>query len=181
MNSLFIPALAGQIYAMPGMETRLHAVANTAGDYQGFSANYSGRGFSGMHFMFRALADRDFEQWLARMRAGGGVLQRSDYLRLERPSENEPVRGFAAVDPSLYQAILNRCVEAGKACANDMMMMDATSGLHTSDSTTLAGIAGPPMDPVDGEPLLGAGLMPPLWVFRALPTPSLALRPAIDP
>src|ERR1019366_8385020 len=78
MNSLFIPALAGQIYAMPGMETQLHAVANIAGDYQGFSANYSGAGFSGMHFMFRALVDRDFEQWLARMRAGGGGIRRSN-------------------------------------------------------------------------------------------------------
>jgi cytochrome o ubiquinol oxidase subunit 2 len=126
MNSLFIPALAGQIYAMPGMETQLHAVANTAGDYQGFSANYSGAGFSGMHFLFRALADRDFDDWLARMRAGGDVLRRSDYLRLVQPSENEPVHGFAAVDPSLYRAILNRCVEAGKRCADDMMM-DATS------------------------------------------------------
>jgi cytochrome o ubiquinol oxidase subunit 2 len=124
MNSLFIPALAGQIYAMPGMETRLHAVANSAGDYQGFSANYSGAGFSGMHFVFRALADRDFAQWLARRRAGGGSLRRSDYLRLEQPSENEPVHGFAAVDPSLYRAILNRCVEPGKTCASDMMMID---------------------------------------------------------
>lgn len=128
MNSLFIPALAGQIYAMPGMETRLHAVANTAGDYQGFSANYSGAGFSGMRFTFRALAPRDFEQWLARMRGGGGVLRRSDYLRLAQPSENEPVHAFAAVDPSLYRAILYRCVEAAKRCADDMNMIDANRG-----------------------------------------------------
>ena len=46
MNSFYIPALAGQIYAMPGMETKLHAVINKAGDYDGFSANYSGAGFS---------------------------------------------------------------------------------------------------------------------------------------
>src|SRR3546814_10389443 len=46
MNSFFIPALAGQIYAMPGMETQLHAVINKPGDYTGFSANYSGAGFS---------------------------------------------------------------------------------------------------------------------------------------
>ncbi len=121
MNSLFIPALAGQIYAMPGMETRLHAVANTAGDYQGFSANYSGAGFSGMHFVFRALADADFERWIARMRTDGGALGRADYLRLERPSENAPVQAFASVDPGLYRAILNRCVEAGKPCIDDMM------------------------------------------------------------
>ncbi|MGC7986073.1 cytochrome ubiquinol oxidase subunit II, partial [Salmonella enterica] len=47
MNSFYIPALAGQIYAMPGMETKLHAVINEAGAYRGFSANYSGAGFSG--------------------------------------------------------------------------------------------------------------------------------------
>ena len=112
MNSLFIPALAGQIYAMPGMETRLHAVANIAGDYQGFSANYSGAGFSGMRFVFRALSGADFDRWLARLRSGGGALQRSDYLRLEEPSENEPVQGFATVDPGLYHAIVSRRLAA---------------------------------------------------------------------
>jgi len=165
MNSLFIPALAGQIYAMPGMETKLHAVANTAGDYQGFSANYSGAGFSGMHFVFRALDRRDFEQWLVLQRAAGGVLGRSDYLRLEQPSENERVRGFAAVDPSLYRAILNRCVKAGTPCISDMMVMDAASDLATQAT--------------DGEPLLGAGLPPPP-AFPSRPIPSLALRQAIE-
>src|SRR3546814_5640835 len=32
MKSFFIPALAGQIYAMPGMEKHLHAVINKPGD-----------------------------------------------------------------------------------------------------------------------------------------------------
>ena len=40
MNSFFIPALAGQIYAMPNMETQLQAVMNKPGDFEGFSANY---------------------------------------------------------------------------------------------------------------------------------------------
>ena len=127
MNSLFIPTLAGQVYAMPGMQTQLHAVANQAGAYQGFSANYSGAGFSGMHFVFHALGAQDFEQWLARLRGGGGTLERADYLRLMQPSENAPVQGFARVDPTLYQAILNRCVEAGQLCISDMMDMGAPS------------------------------------------------------
>jgi cytochrome o ubiquinol oxidase subunit 2 len=55
MNSFYIPALAGQIYAMPGMETKLHAVINKAGVYDGFSANYSGAGFSHMRFKFHGL------------------------------------------------------------------------------------------------------------------------------
>jgi cytochrome o ubiquinol oxidase subunit II len=121
MNSLFIPALAGQIYAMPGMETRLNAVANVAGDYQGFSANYSGAGFSGMKFMFRALSGADFDSWLAGMRSSAGVLQSGDYLRLERPSENDPVQGFSSVEPGLYQSILNRCVAAPSPCTAGSM------------------------------------------------------------
>ncbi|TIP54988.1 MAG: cytochrome ubiquinol oxidase subunit II, partial [Mesorhizobium sp.] len=36
MNSFYIPALAGQIYAMPAMETKLHAVVNRPGTYIGF-------------------------------------------------------------------------------------------------------------------------------------------------
>ena len=44
MNSFYVPALAGQIYAMPGMETQLHAVFDQPGNFTGFSANFSGAG-----------------------------------------------------------------------------------------------------------------------------------------
>jgi cytochrome o ubiquinol oxidase subunit 2 len=129
MNSFYIPALAGQVYAMPGMETKLHAVINEPGVYQGFSANYSGAGFSGMRFAFHGLEGKGFDQWVARVKAGGGELGRSDYLKLERPSENEPVRHYATVDPTLYKAILNMCVEPGKMCTSEMMAIDAKGGL----------------------------------------------------
>ncbi len=129
MNSFYIPALAGQVYAMAGMETKLNAVINETGVYRGFSANYSGAGFSGMRFSFHALTDRDFDSWVANVKAGGGALGRSDYLVLERPSENEPVRRYATVDPTLYKAILNMCVEPGKMCMSEMMAIDAKGGL----------------------------------------------------
>src|SRR5512140_2872752 len=35
MMSFFVPALAGQVYAMPGMQTQLNAVINRQGDYDG--------------------------------------------------------------------------------------------------------------------------------------------------
>ena len=129
MNSFYIPALAGQIYAMPGMQTKLHAVINTAGVYDGFSANYSGRGFSHMRFKFLGLSPADFAQWVQTTKNVGGVLARSDYLRLEQPSEREPVRRYAAVDAGLYQAILNRCVDSSKMCMGQMMAIDAAGGL----------------------------------------------------
>ena len=46
MNSFFIPQLGGQVYAMAGMQTQLHLIADAAGSYDGISGNYSGAGFS---------------------------------------------------------------------------------------------------------------------------------------
>lgn len=129
MNAFYVPALAGMIYAMPGMETKLHAVINHPGRYLGFSANYSGAGFSGMRFAFLGQSPQEFEQWVAQARREGAGLDRARYLQLERPSENEPVRRFSPVDPALYQAILNMCVEQGKMCMNQMMSIDARGGL----------------------------------------------------
>ncbi|MDQ0395340.1 ubiquinol oxidase subunit II [Labrys monachus] len=129
MNSFYIPALAGQIYAMPGMQTRLHAVMGTAGTYEGFSANYSGAGFSGMRFAFHSQDGAAFDKWTAEVKAAGGMLDRSGYLALERPSENEPVRHYGAVDPGLFAAILNMCVEPGKMCMSEMSAIDAKGGL----------------------------------------------------
>ncbi len=129
MNSFYIPALAGQIYAMAGMETKLHAVINEPGSYKGFSANYSGAGFSHMRFTFHGLAGDGFDKWVADIKAGGGKLDRDGYLQLERPSENEPVRRYGAVDPGLFKAIVGMCVEPGKMCMHDMMAIDAKGGL----------------------------------------------------
>jgi cytochrome o ubiquinol oxidase subunit 2 len=110
MNSFFIPALAGQIYAMPGMQTELNAVMNQPGVYEGFSANYSGAGFSGMHFKFHGMSAADFDHWVETAKSDGKLLDNADYLQLEKPSEREPVHRYSAVAPGLYDAILNQCV-----------------------------------------------------------------------
>ncbi len=129
MNAFYVPALAGMIYAMPAMETQLHAVINQPGNYQGFSANYSGAGFSDMHFRFLGMNQADFDHWVEGIKAGGGELGRKDYLALERPSEREPVRRYGNVTPNLYDAILNLCVDPNKMCTRDMMKIDAKGGL----------------------------------------------------
>jgi cytochrome o ubiquinol oxidase subunit 2 len=120
MNSFSVPALAGQIYAMPGMQTQLHAVANKPGTYEGLSSNYSGAGFSGMHFRFEAMRSADFDRWVAGMRAAPPQLTRADYLALARPSAEEPVRRYGRVEPDLFQAIVGQCVEPGSSCMAGM-------------------------------------------------------------
>jgi len=129
MNSFYIPALAGQIYAMPGMQTQLHAVINKPGDFEGFSANYSGAGFSHMRFRFHGLDAAGFDRWVKQAKSAQGELTRADYLELERPSEREPVRRYAKVADGLFKAILNRCVDSDKLCMDQMMAIDASGGL----------------------------------------------------
>lgn len=124
MNTLYIPALAGMIYAMPGMQSKLYAVINQPGRYDGFSANYSGPGFTDMRFKFHGLSAADFERWVQSSKGGTESLTRQGYLQLERPSEREPVRRYASYAPDLWRAIINRCVEAGKPCLHERMAAD---------------------------------------------------------
>jgi cytochrome o ubiquinol oxidase subunit II len=139
MNSFFIPALAGQIYAMPNMETQLQAVMNKPGDFEGFSANYSGEGFSGMHFVFHSVSDDGFAQWVAQAKASSDSLNRDVYVKLAAPSSNDPVRRFGSVDATLYQAILTNCVQPDSmSCMRPMKSTEAGAMRTGSDSNGMA-------------------------------------------
>ncbi len=142
MNAFYVPALAGMIYAMPGMQTQLHAVINKAGTYKGFSANYSGAGFSKMRFDFVGLDDAGFDKWVSDIKAaGGGNLGRAEYLDLERPSEAVPVKKYATVEPQLFHLIVNMCVQPGKMCIHEMAAIDAKGGLGLAGVYNVQSIA----------------------------------------
>jgi len=106
MNAFFIPQLGSQIYAMAGMETRLHLLATAPGIYQGLSSNYSGDGFSGMTFKAIALPRQGFDGWLAKVRASQQTLDAAAYERLARASENNPVAYYSQAQPSLFSDIV---------------------------------------------------------------------------
>ncbi|MEN8991376.1 ubiquinol oxidase subunit II [Avibacterium paragallinarum] len=76
MNSFFIPALGGQIYAMAGMQTHLNLLADElspAEGFRGFSSNYSGYGFSQMRFRAHSVTDTQFAEWVSAVKAGNGT------------------------------------------------------------------------------------------------------------
>lgn len=127
-NTFYVPALAGMIYAMPGMETKLHAVMNEEGEFTGLSGQYSGSGFSRMNFGFRSLTRQGFDEWVAKAKSADAHLDRQAYLTLERPSEKEPVRYYASVEGGLYDAILGLCVAPGQICVGDMHHIDRMGG-----------------------------------------------------
>ncbi len=134
MNAFYVPALAGMIYTMPGMETKLHAVIDKPGQYEGFSSNYSGAGFSHMRFTFHATDAAAFDTWVADAKQSGDALDRAAYQQLAKPSEREPVRHYGKVDGDLYDAILNRCVDPGQTCMSEMMAHDASTQSASHES-----------------------------------------------
>lgn len=91
MNSFFIPALGGQIYAMAGMQTRLHLIANQKAEMEGISANYSGAGFTGMKFKAISTSQEDFDAWVAAVKAAPKQLDQAEYDALTKPKANNPV------------------------------------------------------------------------------------------
>lgn len=118
MNSFFIPQLGGQIYAMAGMETKLHLVANEAGTYKGFSANYSGAGFSGMKFNAIATeTPEQFDAWVQKVRTTGKALNADTYLALAKPSENNAVAFFNTPEPRLFDAVLHKYMAGRQSLA----------------------------------------------------------------
>lgn len=106
MNSFFVPQLGSQIYAMSGMDSKLHLQADRPGRYRGLSAHYSGEHFADMTFFVDAVPPAAFQRWAASARGQGPVLDGPTFLRLaEADSLAQPVT-FRAVMPRLYDRIV---------------------------------------------------------------------------
>ncbi|GAB2578494.1 ubiquinol oxidase subunit II [Dyella jejuensis] len=108
MNAFFIPQLGSQIYAMAGMETQLNLIANEPGTFAGLSSNYSGAGFSDMHFDAVATSQQGFAAWIKQARASSTSLDAQSYHALAQPSEKSPVSYYATVTPGLFTTIIHQ-------------------------------------------------------------------------
>lgn len=115
MNSLWIPQLSGQIYAMTGMITQLHIIANTPGTYAGASANISGKGFAGMTFSLKAVSNPEYVAWVAETKSAGAPLTQKAYTELAKPSEDNPVTYYSSVESGLFMNIVNSFMTAPNA------------------------------------------------------------------
>lgn len=112
MNSFQITQLAGQIYAMAGMRTRIHMIANEPGDYRGLSTSYSGDGFSGMHFVARATKTKEqFEKWVKKVQQSPQHLSLKNYQELMKDSENNPVVYYSGVKKDLFNVVIMKYMD----------------------------------------------------------------------
>jgi cytochrome o ubiquinol oxidase subunit II len=105
MNSFFVPQLGSQIYTMGKMTTRLKLQADHPGTYEGRSFNFSGNGFSDMHFLVHAVAADEFSAWTARTKGAGPALDPQSYAELEKPSESVAAFTYGSVSPGLFATV----------------------------------------------------------------------------
>ena len=125
MQSFLVSSLAGQIYTMPGMRTKLHLLADAPGDFEGENTQFNGTGFPQQKFRARSMTAADFEAWVAQVRAAGQPLTAGGYALLAQASTGAEARRqlgatapgdgaaagvmhFSAVEGDLFQTVLHR-------------------------------------------------------------------------
>ena len=108
MNSFWVPQLAGQIYAMSGMSTKLHIMSNETGVYQGSSANLSGEGYADMKFSVNSLPDTTFNKWVIQTKQSTDKLTDDSYAALAKPSKETKQQAFFLEQKSLYDNVVNK-------------------------------------------------------------------------
>lgn len=113
MTSFFIPQLGSQIYAMSGMQTRLHLLAGEPGVYAGHNQQFSGRGYSDMHFQAIAVSRKEFEEWVQKTRQSPDKLDMARYEELAKPGIGYPVARFSSVTPGLFDRIIGKYATGG--------------------------------------------------------------------
>src|SRR5215471_16974502 len=117
MNSFFVPQLGSQIYTMGGMTTHLNLLADKPGEYPGFSAMFSGDGFSDMRFIAKAVPADDFDAWLEQVRGTGSALDNAGYAQLAKPSKAVPPTTYRSVEPNLFKRILDQTMAGSENAA----------------------------------------------------------------
>lgn len=120
MQSFMVPALAGQIYVMAGMETKLNFIADRAGTALGQNTQYSGDGFAKQKFSLRAVPEADWNAWVNKAHNTPLALDARTYTKLARRGSLDDARAtlapdqhggpllFSLAQPDLFDRIVHR-------------------------------------------------------------------------
>lgn len=121
MSAFFIPQLGSQIYAMAGMRTRLHLLANEPGFYDGLNTQYNGDGFSDMHFEVHVVEPQELQQWFADVKKSPNGLTDAAYKQLLYPTIADKPQLFSGVQTNLFDDVI-------------MTYMNSVGPLHPRES-----------------------------------------------
>jgi cytochrome o ubiquinol oxidase subunit II len=130
MNSFWIPRLGGQVYAMAGMKTQLHLMADRKDEFIGVSANLSGDGFAGMKFKALSSSQSDFDAWVKSVKQNSPIMNQQTYSLVAAPSKNNVVTSYNLEDNKLYDRVVMKYMMPH---INSVQQTEAYSqGVHAS-------------------------------------------------
>ena len=109
MQSFIIPALGGQIYAMPAMGTKLNLLATEPGVMEGENTQYNGDGFTGQKFLAHAMPKEEFDEWVEKVRANGIPLDEKTYKILAQRTTRRRCRKLWERMECLKMRCISRC------------------------------------------------------------------------
>ena len=96
---------------MGAMTTHLQLQANKPGTYEGRSFNFSGDGFSDMHFLVHAVSPGQFTAWV-KIRVAGPALDTRSYAELESRAAVPPFT-YGSVSSGLFETIVSADMPVG--------------------------------------------------------------------
>ena len=113
MNMFFVHRVGSMIMTMNGMVTQVNLQADKPGSYWGQSAQFSGDGFSDMHFQMRAVPAADFAGWVAQTKGKGPALDAAAYAGLTKQSVVGQPYSYGTVQPGLFDRISHQKIAPG--------------------------------------------------------------------
>ncbi|OYV37176.1 MAG: hypothetical protein B7Z81_06370, partial [Acidocella sp. 20-61-6] len=106
-NDFYIPQVAAMMDVMPGMRTLDTFTVDNPGNYEGFSANFSGDGFSWMQFMTNIVPPAAFDAWVAKTQNAPEHLDFASFQTLAKPTINKDIKPsyFSQVSGKLWDQV----------------------------------------------------------------------------
>lgn len=114
MNSFWVPALAGQVYTMSGMSTKLHLMADKVGTYNGSTANISGEGYADLRFKVNSMSEADFKTWIEKAAHSSNMLTMKSYQEITDAHEHMSDTTYMLMATGLYDSIVMKYMHSEK-------------------------------------------------------------------
>ena len=140
MNSFWVPALAGQVYAMSGMTTKLHIMADSTGTYNGSSANISGHGYADMRFKVYSMNEADFKAWAQKAANSSNMLRTDEYTKLVTAQEHKPETTFMLMAPTLFDDVIMKYMHSENTHPTEEKTETKPDEQHGHDTHTHEGM-----------------------------------------
>lgn len=147
MQSLHIPALVSQIYAMGGMVTQLHLKATKPGRSLGMNNMYNGKGFHKQRFTAVAMPPAEFKAWVRKVQTNGVAMDTRVYNELSQSSTVKELTSalprasrdgnvyLTGVSPNLFPAVVQETMTNTRAALDVVLQTSNDSSTAATQKT----------------------------------------------